>query len=401
MSRALWRILGGFVVIKVKGPRLERFLSRLADAGIALWDAERLASGMLVARVRAADFRRIRVLCRRQGWSVAIVEKHGLPFLVARVLKRKLLALGAVGCLVALYVASGYIWFIDVSGEAGVSADRILAIAAEAGLRRGVRADALDRQRIQLELLLNVQELSWAAVHVQGTRALIEVAGRSALDPALTRPGDVIAARDGIIEKLTVLQGSPLVAEGETVRRGDLLISGFIPPDDPRHRQLLAAGKAPYVRADGIVTARVWYEGVARVRLVTEHLEPTGRRSWRLELFAGGHRLRVGQGEGDFERFEVRRTERVFSVGSTPLGFAFARFEEVRARSEVVPEAAARELARQAALLDLEAKLPSPGAALGEPEVEVELVAGDGGPVVVARAKVEVIEDIRAYRPYP
>src|SRR5690606_3718396 len=124
---------------------------------------------------------------------------------------------------------SGYIWFIDVSGEAGVSADRILAIAAEAGLRRGVRADALDRQRIQLELLLNVQELSWAAVHVQGTRALIEVAGRSALDPALTRPGDVIAARDGIIEKLTVLQGSPLVAEGETVRRGDLLISGFIP----------------------------------------------------------------------------------------------------------------------------------------------------------------------------
>lgn len=401
MSRTLWRIVGGVVVIKVKGPRIERFLSRVARAGIALWDAERLSTGMLVAQVRAADFKRIRALCRRQGWSIAIVEKRGLPFLVARILKRKLLALGAVGSLFALYLASGYIWFIDVSGDAAVSPARILAVAEEAGLRRGMRSDQLDPQRVQLELLLNVEELSWATVHVQGTRALIEVAGRSALDPALTRPGDVIAARDGIIEKLTVLQGRALVAEGETVRRGDLLISGFIPPDDPRHRELLAAGKPPYVRADGIVTARVWYEGAARVRLVTERSEPTGRRSWGLQLFAGRHRLRLGPGVARFERFEVQSTERTVALGSTLFGFSFSRFQEVRTQRETLPEETARQLACEAALLDLEAKLPSQAVALGAPEVEVEVVAGEGGAVVVARAKVEVIEDIRGYRPYP
>ncbi len=84
MIQRLWRFLLGYVVLKIRGPKLERFLNRAAKEGIAIWDAERLGQTMLVVRVSLAGFRRARRLCRAQGWRVSIAEKVGLPFLGVR-----------------------------------------------------------------------------------------------------------------------------------------------------------------------------------------------------------------------------------------------------------------------------------------------------------------------------
>ncbi len=73
------------------------------------------------------------------------------------------------------------------------------------------------------------------------------------------------------------------------MKRGDLLITGFIPPGDPAHESLVQAGNPPYVRAEGVVTARVWYEGKASVPLVQAVEEPTGAQ-WALELEWGPKR---------------------------------------------------------------------------------------------------------------
>ena len=134
--------------------------------------------------------------------------------------------------------------------------EAVLEVASEVGLYPGVQRRNVDRHEVQKALLLRIDELSWATVRMSGTMAVIEATLRMGLDPSSTRPGDVVAARDGIVERMMVLSGHALVAPGDTVKRGDILISGFIPPDDPAHRQMLEAGEPPYVRAEGIVTAR-------------------------------------------------------------------------------------------------------------------------------------------------
>ena len=403
MIRELVRLALGYVVIKVKGPDPERLLNRLARRGIALWEVERPAPGMLIARMRASEFARVREIGRHQGWSIAIADKVGLPFLAGRLLRRRLLVLGALGALAALYVASGYVWYVEVQTKDELPVDRILQVAHDAGLRPGVRRDAVDRQAVQLALMLQVPEISWAAVNVEGTRAVIEAAERTRLDPALARPGDVVAARDGIVERITVLQGHALVRPGDTVRRGDILISGFIPPDEPRHRQLLEEGKAPYVRADGIVTARTWYEGRGRVRLVAESSRPTGRGSWRVELHLGGRSFAVGPGGGRFARVQEERLERGLQVGAYSIVVVYSRFREVEVERRTLSEAEALDLAREAALADLAARLPEGAAAGSEPPlVETALAeAGEGGPVAEARVRVELVQEIAEYRPLP
>lgn len=401
MIRRLWHLLFGIVVVKVKGARLERFLNRIVRAHIPVWQAERLAGNMLIVSMPASRFKQMRHLCRQQGWHVSVVERLGFPFFVARLIRRKALVAGAVMALIALYVASGHVWFVQVSPTVDVSTTRILAVAEQAGLRPGVRKESFDPKEVQRTLLLQLDELSWVGVSVRGTLAVIEVAERSQLDPQLTRPGDIVAARDGIIHRITVSQGYPLVAVGDTVRRGDLVISGFIPPDDPRHRQMLDEGKPPYVRADGVVTARVWYEGQSRVRLVATEAQPTGRGGWRVELSVGGWEFGLGPGQRGFDAFEGERRSWETSLLGKTLALAWTRVKEVRFEQELLSEEEARDWAVDAALADLEARLPDDVEVVDGPYVEVAFIEGEFGKTAVATARAEVVEAIRSFRPYP
>src|SRR5690625_4369526 len=171
MIRRFWQFVLGYIVVTVKGRQTERFLNRMAEAGIYVWEVESLSTGMLVARMEATAFKRARALCRRQGWQISIVDRFGFPFVLARLWRRKGLFLGGLAALGCLYIASGYIWFVDVEGTEDRLAREVVAVAEKAGLKRKVRAQSFDPKAVQLEILLNIEDLSWATVHIRGTRA--------------------------------------------------------------------------------------------------------------------------------------------------------------------------------------------------------------------------------------
>lgn len=393
----LWRLLRGYVIIKVKGAGLEAFINRAADAGIGLWETERLSTGMLVASVSVADFRRVRKICRAQGWKVALAGKMGLPFLLGEILRRKALLFGALLSAAALYIASNYVWFVHVDAPPGLPHDEILAVAASQGLRPGVPRSRVDRERLQTALLLEVDALAWAAVSVEGTRAVIHAAERVGSDASALAPGDLVARRDGVVEEVVVFEGSPVVQKGDTVRAGDLLIAGFIPPESPEHRRMLSEGRAPYVRADGIVKARVWYEGRATVRMAVTDEEATGKRSTLWELSVGGRSWRVGRAPG-FE--EHRQEERSWEGRIGPFEIALRRlhFEEVRRKVTFITEEEARREAIEAARARLEAVLPEGAGGTTDYEQEVLVLEREGRPVVEAAVRLEAIEEIHVFR---
>lgn len=398
MIERLWRFLQGYVVLKIRGARLERFINRAARAGIGLWDVERLGRGMLLARVPASSFRKVRALSRAQGWKISIAHKEGLPFWAGALARRKGLVAGALMALLCLYIASGYVWFVRVEGDEGVPVDRVLEVAAQSGLFPGVPRAGVDRRAVQNALLLEIDQLSWATVHVSGTLAVIEARLRTGLDLASRSPGDIVAARDGIVEQVMAIRGHPLVAEGDTIRRGDVLISGFIPPAEPLHGELLQSGQPPYVRAEGIVTARVWFEGRAAVPLLQRRDEPTGDRAWGVEFEMGPVRWRLGGPPRSYAAYREARSSWLGALGSWSAGLHWITYEEVDPRLLELSAREAEELARAAAAAQLEAEIP-PGATLVDgPHESVEVTLDDGGPAVVVTIRAEAVADVATFR---
>lgn len=398
MIERLWRYFFGYLVIKVKGPALERFLNRMAHAGVTVWDTERLSSGMLVACVGVSGFRRARFLCRSQGWRVSVADKVGLPFFLEKLLRRKLLLVGATAALICLYVASNFVWFVQVEGEVGVPMERILAVAREKGLSPGVPIGSVDAHRIQQALLLQVDELAWAAVNLHGTLAVIDVAERSSIDPVSAQPGNVVASRDGLVQRVTVFRGRSLVEKGTTVKAGDVLISGFISPDDAAYKDLMAQKKPPYVHADGIVTAKVWYSGKGAARLIATMSEPTGKRVRALVVRLGNKSFRLGASRPPFTDYETNRSEWHRSLaGRFDVSTAYEVFTEVERHRREIPAETARRHAEEAAEEDLQAQLTSDVEVVGGPYYETEVEVVDGIPTVKARAWVEAVQDIREF----
>lgn len=399
MIRRLWRYLFGYVIIKIKGARPERFLNRAARAGIWVWDTERLSTGMLVACVSLSGFRKVRALCRAQGWQVTIAQKVGLPFFIASLRRRKMLVAGGFLFIAALYTASSYVWFVEVDSIPELPRKRILEAAASAGLRPGVLRYEVDPHEVQKTLLLSIDEISWASVTLQGTRAIIHAAERAGGDAGRYSPGDVVAARDGIVQRVVPFHGYPVVEAGDTVREGDLLISGFVPPLEGAHRELLELGSAPYVRAYGIVRARVWYEGVASVRLQQIDEEPTGRTRRTVWLGLGEWSWKLGRGPDPITAYRTEeRTWALTLPGGWDVQLSDVRYHEVRRTAVSVDRAVAEQEALEAARSSLEALLPSGVTVISDPEESVELIEASPAPMVRAVVRVEVVEDIAKFR---
>ena len=72
--------------------------------------------------------------------------------------------------------------------------------------------------------------------------------------------------RDGLVERVVVTAGEPLVAPGDTVQAGMTLISGALTPGTQAYEERVQAGLPPVVRAAGSVLGRAWYRGYGEAR---------------------------------------------------------------------------------------------------------------------------------------
>ncbi len=380
MLRALWLYLRGYVIIRVKGPNLERFINSVVQRGGSLWRARRMGPDVLVASVTVEQFRPACRTGRQAGLSVRILAKAGLPFLMARCRRRPMWVVGAAVAVAAIYGAAGRVWFVDVEGAQSVEPRRIVEVAAEAGLRRGMAKEQLNAEAIRRHLLLRLDRLAWATVDLQGTLATIRVAEKT-VGEAAPRPGHVVAALDGVVERLVVRRGEPLVAVGETVRRGQILISGLLLPGTPAYEARVAAGQPPVVAAQGEVIARVWVTGYGEARLVERVEEPTGRRAWAVEVNVFGRRWRVGPAESPYRHFRTR-------AGHLGNGITWRRFDELGERASVRSYTLARDMALAAAWQEVREQLAT-GAEV-RPGSVIDCAPQTDGEVALVRCRVRL-----------
>ena len=87
--------------------------------------------------------------------------------------------------------------------------------------------------------------------------------------------GNIIAAKDGVIDRIQVYAGTPAVRPGDTVRKGDILIHGY----EKRGNDATVP-----VRARGKITARVYLQESAAGHALGYISERTGRSAERFVL---------------------------------------------------------------------------------------------------------------------
>jgi similar to stage IV sporulation protein len=399
-----WSYLLGYLQIVVRGENVERFINMALSRGIFLWDVTRLDETMLLMKVRISGFRSLRHIARRVRCRVYIQGKFGLPFVLHRLGRRWMLVFGALVFAATLYTLSSFIWFVEVTGNDKIEPEQVLQSAAKYGLKVGAYKWPLDKSAVERGIADDLRELIFVGVEIHGTKATIEVAEK-------ILPGDrdeanlsahLVAAKDGVVTEVLVVSGIAQVKKGDTVRKGQILISGIVGAGDVLQEDQAAEGtekpRAPgdsiLVRARGAVRARVWYEGYGEASLESVEEKLTADRVSSVGFRAGNKRIIVsGPRETPFQFYrkdvDIRKLPewRNIKLPVELFTITYTRIEHSQ-RSLGYDEAAY--LAGRQALAQAQAGLPSEAKVMSR-----RLERVDAGPGVIRmKMTIETVEDI-------
>jgi similar to stage IV sporulation protein len=352
--------LRGQVEVEIEGAFPERFFNLCSQRGVAFWDLKRLDDARLRARMHLFGYRRAQECAGQALCTLTLIRRRGAPVLWRYFKKRSALLVGALAGVAALLFLSRFVWEFEVLGNRAVESDAILRHLAELGVKPGVYGPSVDIETVKNEMLLRVGELSWLTVNIRGSRAVVEVRERAPKPEVRPDvPCNVVAARDGVVTRVETLAGAPQVAPGQTVTRGQLLVSGVV--DSQR------VG-ARFLRAQARVFARVWYDMTAVTPLQTAEKHYTGRVAKRRTLVVAGYRTKISVlGFKFFKKYDKvikTSTLRLPFGGALPVSLVTETFREYTTRTVSRDREAAAALLREALKRRLAAAFGEEGAAL-------------------------------------
>ncbi|MHB9093215.1 MAG: sporulation protein YqfD [Eubacteriales bacterium] len=404
----LWSFLTGYVSLIVEGKSLEKLINMAVSRGLYLWDVRWVDPDRVTVKLRLNGFKALRHIARRTKSSFRITGKGGLPFSIARLKKRKLLPAGAIMSVLLVYLMSSFIWFVDVKGNKNLPAEVVIRVAEDAGLAMGTLKIGLDKDRIEKYIKNEIPQVSWVGVEITGTKAVIEIAEKVIIPPADNSPANVVAEKEGLIKELLVLCGKPAVNEGDMVKKGDTLITGVIRPEPKPDEQ--QGGEKPentilpdpikFVRARGIVRAKVWYDGYGEGRLVDMGTKRTGRQTEVLGLRVFGKELILkGPKTPPYRDFvtgmDVKKPPEWRNI-RIPVEIVTTIYYEVEKYRDIIGVSRAKSNASQQALAIARAKVPTDAKILRESSEEIQ---DRGGSVIRVKVILETLEEIGRVEP--
>lgn len=225
----LWHSILGMVQVELISADPTMVLRKIESAGIVLLQVQEAGEFGLLFVIKRTDLRIIKRIAEKSGAKVSVVRRKGQYWNLKRSLKRPVLAFGTLLILgLSIYLPSR-ILFVQVEGNQTIPAQKIIEEVANCGLGFGTSRRDLRSEKLKNALLEAMPELQWAGVNTYGCRAVVSVRERE-IPQEETKISDIssiVATRDGVIQELTVTQGTASCRVGQSVKEGQILISGY------------------------------------------------------------------------------------------------------------------------------------------------------------------------------
>ncbi len=409
MSNRIADQMGGMILIEISGAKPEKLINLLMSRGVLIQDVRQKENGIIL-KIRSSALASTRAIAEEQGLDVKILNRMGVP-VVRKKLKRRIgLWGGALVVILLLYLATSFIWFIDIEGNEKISREEILQTARSCGFYVGAFQPNINRLEVEGDLLRLMPELAYAEIKISGVKANIKVVERVMASDDVQGPCDIVARCDGVIEEILLQEGQALVQKGDAVTQGQVLISGEILPiiqgeeneenetgdaslsdsEDQETEDILP--EPIWVRARGVVKARVWYESYGECPLLQEERNKSGQEESSIQLcLPWGNWVLSGKEENPYADGVEEIQEYVFHTPWGELGWKKRTWQEEMVTQVEYSRAEALEIAKKRAreaLLEKQGWTELPG------DVQYRTISQASDVVVRVQAVIECVEDI-------
>ncbi len=247
--------LRGYVTVKVWGYSVERLLNLCGNHDVLVWNIEDHGDYHTM-HISIAGFFALKPLLKKTGTRAAVLGKYGLPFFVSKMCRRKLFVAGLVCCILFWCLASRFIWDIRIEGNFALTEDVLMDYLEERGVHTAMKKSELEIEELEQALREDYDLITWTSVQLRGTTLLIHIKenempvyddrNKAASDKGM----DLVAEKAGVVTYIITRSGVPQVACGDSVEKGDVLVSGAVPV----YNEDTTVRKYQYVEADADIT---------------------------------------------------------------------------------------------------------------------------------------------------
>lgn len=290
--------LFGYVRITIEGYFIERLMNLCSNKSILMWNSKREKQTILEVNVGVKDFKEVVKLAKQAKCRVNIKQKKGIPFIFNRYRKRKIFFISLLLIIGVIAVLSNFVWNIEIVGNEKIQKDEILETLQKEGLQIGTVKSKVDTKEIINKMRLDRNDLAWVGVEIKGTNAIVKIV-EADQKPEIIKEDEycnIVAKKAGIIEKISAVNGTPLVQKGDVVKAGTPIIGGWLEGKFTGTR---------YVHANGSVQAKVWYSENVKIPLKQVVSKETGNEETKYSLRINNFTINFYKTLSKFQKYDT------------------------------------------------------------------------------------------------
>lgn len=177
-------------------------------------------------------------------------------------------------------------------------------------------------------------------IDIKGTNAEVKVV-EADIKPEIINEEEycnIISDKDAAIIKVSAQNGTPKVKEGEIVKKGTVLIAGWIEGKYTGTR---------FVHSEGTVEAKVWYSHKERVFLKQIVSEKTGEEVNKYELIINNFKINLYKTLPKFEKYDTiveNKKLKLFSNLYLPVQITKKKFLKLKDKEIVYKQEEAKNI---------------------------------------------------------
>ncbi|SCH37730.1 sporulation protein YqfD [uncultured Clostridium sp.] len=218
----------GYYVITVEGVGTERFLNYLIRNNINVYNVNRISNTKIQFCVDRKDISDFKKAYRGSNFQIKVKQKTGIPFVLKRIYKYKGMWICAIISLTILMTTSQFVTDIYIDCPEGIKQEEVRTELYKLGLKPGIYKKNIDRKKIRDSIMVTFEDVAYISLNVKGTNVFVTITKKAETLSSKEESNycNIIAEKNGIIEKVIPRSGNSVVAEGDIVQSGDLLVSG-------------------------------------------------------------------------------------------------------------------------------------------------------------------------------
>lgn len=309
------RWFGGVIEIQICGAEPERFFNLCKKHHIMLRHIRRTDLDRVQAMLTLRDFWRLSRVYRRTRCRVHILKKRGMPFVWKRLRHRYGLGVGVLLMCFVCFELLTRIWVIQTDFSQETDSAAIWRVLQEQGVGIGTKQSDIVPSQLKVIVMNELQDLKYFAVNIDGNILSIQAKTRIPIPEMDKEQGvhNIVAARDGVIERQIVRRGTQKYQIGDAVLAGSVLVDALVETE-------AELGTSELVDANADIWAATRYHITRKMPLRTQKKQYTGKQTAKYAICFGKTRINLYFGSS----LTAIKCDRIIMVDTVKLNEHFA-----------------------------------------------------------------------------